>query len=166
MGWSFGWNSKAELVNYLIAPEGRSTFRAVEHRVVGNVLWTLEEHLVLKHRTIGCFLLSGRGGEWGYKDMDEGMGPVEVSCPLTLLNKATEPPNEYARAWRERVREHHAAKSARAKFFRSLKVGDRVMMRNRNPAGPFEVTSLKPFRGVHVETGNLYRLTKAAAEAA
>ena len=43
-----------------------------------------------------------------YKDMDESVGPCESSCPERLLDRleelVPEPPNEYARQWRERCR--------------------------------------------------------------
>jgi hypothetical protein len=39
---------------------------------------------------------------FGYKDMDETMGPLERECPERILKLLTAPPaNEYARQWRE-----------------------------------------------------------------
>lgn len=34
---------------------------------------------------IGCDLLQCYGGTWGYKDMEAGMGPCQVNCPLSYL---------------------------------------------------------------------------------
>ena len=49
-----------------------------------------------------------------YKDMDESVGPCESSCPERLLDRleelVPEPPNEYARQWRERCRAEIATK--------------------------------------------------------
>ena len=47
------------------------------------------------------------GYNFGYKDMDEGMGPVEDACPRRILEQLSpldQIPgrNEYARQWRER----------------------------------------------------------------
>jgi hypothetical protein len=44
-----------------------------------------------------------RDGSWGYKDMDETMGPCEAKCPKSLLRKLKTPAeNDFARAWRKR----------------------------------------------------------------
>jgi hypothetical protein len=44
---------------------------------------------------------------FGYKDMDEGVGPCEAECPIAILDLLTETDKEYALAWRARCR--HAA---------------------------------------------------------
>jgi hypothetical protein len=45
---------------------------------------------------------------WGYKDMDESMGPYVYDAPLRLLEDLGPPPNEWAAKWREGVRANHA----------------------------------------------------------
>lgn len=49
---------------------------------------------------------------FGYKDMDETMGPCESECPPAILDLLTPTDHDYARAWRERCR---TAAEARAK---------------------------------------------------
>ena len=39
---------------------------------------------------------------FGYKDMDETMGPVESNCPMRLLKLLTPTDNKWANEWRER----------------------------------------------------------------
>ena len=57
-----------------------------------------------------CFVIltTGLGGDWGYKDMDETMGPGEAQCPpdvFYLLSDLTDHPrNNYAKEWRETCR--------------------------------------------------------------
>lgn len=78
------------------------------------VLWTVWERTFEKdgeqsqptERWIGCDLLQySRGDEgWGYKDMEESMGPYYYSCPLKYLDLVPEVANE---DWREGVRQHH-----------------------------------------------------------
>jgi hypothetical protein len=53
-----------------------------------------------------------RASEWVYKPMDETMGPCEVDCPLSLLDMVPCPDSDYARKWREEVREFHSKGSA------------------------------------------------------
>lgn len=54
-------------------------------------------------------LTSRRGGEFGYKDMDESMGPNECDCPerimrlLTPLDQMPDRSGSYAADWRARV---------------------------------------------------------------
>jgi hypothetical protein len=54
----------------------------------------------------------GSDGNFGYKPMDESMGPNEDSCPLSIMKLLTpleQVPgtHEYAIEWRRRVEEHH-----------------------------------------------------------
>lgn len=41
-------------------------------------------------------------GEFGYKDMDETMGPFYYDCPNTILKLLSPTDNEYAKTWREK----------------------------------------------------------------
>lgn len=41
---------------------------------------------------------------FGYKDMEESMGPCEAECPERILSKLTPTTNEHALEWRERCR--------------------------------------------------------------
>jgi hypothetical protein len=50
----------------------------------------------------------GRGrarGTYGYKDMDETVGPYAARCPARILDLLTDPPNELAAEWRFRCRQ-------------------------------------------------------------
>lgn len=58
-------------------------------------------------------------GEFGYKNMDEGMGPYRHDAPLSMideLDRLAPNPGSYAQDWRNRVRAHHAEKQARRKI--------------------------------------------------
>jgi hypothetical protein len=46
------------------------------------------------------------GYVFGYKDMDETMGPCEADCPAAILDLLTPTESAYAIAWRERCRKH------------------------------------------------------------
>jgi len=79
------------------------------------VLWTAERRQhkpsdETDERTfqfIGCYVLrQDNEGNWGYKGMDESVGPCFYSVPVKWLNKY--PCNiqtEYSREWREEVRQ-------------------------------------------------------------
>lgn len=53
------------------------------------------------------FLTRYDEGCWGYKDMEESVGPVESRAPLSLLVLLSElkDPDSYAHAWRQRCRD-------------------------------------------------------------
>jgi len=71
------------------------------------VLWTVWEVVKgsVAARYIGCDLLQwDRGCQgWGYKDMDESMGPFYYSCPLKYLAMVPVA-NE---SWRDGVKNYH-----------------------------------------------------------
>lgn len=54
------------------------------------------------------FLTTGGNGQWGYKDMDETMGPHESEAPAQILDALSPTTSEYALAWRARCRDHAA----------------------------------------------------------
>lgn len=73
---------------------------------------------------IGLDLMQGGGRNqgWGYKDMDETVGPYQTDCPISYINKASPTEHEYANAWRKKVCEHHATRKARPAYASSMRV--------------------------------------------
>ena len=80
------------------------------------VLWSVWERTFVKdgheaeptQRWIQCDLLRHqRDYGWGYKDMEESMGPYYYSCPLKYLNMV--PLDRFGgnAKWREEVVAHH-----------------------------------------------------------
>ena len=74
---------------------------------------------------VGFVFLTRRSQGWGYKDMDECMGPCEAKAPASLLRKLSpldkeNPRSEYAIKWRANC-EAYAARYV-------PKVGDRVKL--------------------------------------
>ena len=108
-----------EFVEYLLAEYPNST---KDFSVVGNVAYVLcgnNDHL-----GIAVYKLERYQGDWGYKPMDEDMGPYYYDCPLRLLDKCSPARTTEARAWRRKVREK-ANGRARAK---RIKDGTRVKL--------------------------------------
>ena len=61
----------------------------------------------------GVVLTARQGGEWGYKDLCEAMGPHEAGAPLkllALLSPLDPETDRCAQAWRDNVRATHEAK--------------------------------------------------------
>lgn len=51
---------------------------------------------------------------FGYKDIDETMGPCESDCPNSILSLLTPTDNQYALEWRSRCRESATARVQKA----------------------------------------------------
>jgi hypothetical protein len=122
MGWSTGWDSRKELVKELLADN--EMVHVIKHASTnyGRNLWAVMEQNATGKRFIMLFLLQSYKGDWGYKPVDESMGPVEVDCPLSLLDLAGDPEGQYAIEWRAKVRRYHARASARHKIGDVVKV--------------------------------------------
>ena len=79
------------------------------------VLWSVWERTFQRdgedfqptERWIACDLLQYQSGAWGYKDMDESMGPYYYSCPMKYLEMV--PMEQFGgnAKWREIVHSHH-----------------------------------------------------------
>jgi hypothetical protein len=161
MGWLFGWNDKASLIRHLNGDNIAGYHKLIANSVRGRCLWQVLEPVNGNPRFIALYLLSKSGGEdWGYKDIDESMGPVEVNCPLSYLELAPEgdtAPTGYSREWRERVRQYHEKRHAGVK----INVGEVWGLRGTRVPMRVRIDSVKPLRGICLEDGRRYKLTRS-----
>jgi hypothetical protein len=141
MGWLFSprWGTRAALVQHLRRPERFGDhLQLVRACVTGSNHWYLVRDRATGQHWIGLDLMqSGRADGWGYKDMDESMGPNAVDCPLAYLDAPHAEPLGYAGPWRDRVRAYHAARQAKPAPVAGAWVlyGGRAYQLQR-PAGP------------------------------
>lgn len=115
MGWSFeiaNRGRKAFIESLTGAGHFSENYKPLAHRVVGNHVWQAVRRFDGVVFISLALIAKERNGGWGYKGMSEDMGPYYYDCPLVLLAMCTEPLNESAAAWREKVREHHTRKAA------------------------------------------------------
>lgn len=95
---------------------------------------------------------------YGWKDMDETMGPYEANCPDRILDLLTPIDSEWANEWRARCRANNAARAARPK----VKIGDTVRFAvpltftNGDTADTFTYEGGSRFRAGHQG----YRITR------
>lgn len=124
MGWSISCNPSYtiadQLADFRTPGKHYSPQYAILRSVrVGNNHWALLEDTLTGHNLITLDLMVGpskkHGMGAGYKGISETMGPNEVNCPLSILDNARAPENEYAYEWRKAVRAFHAAKKAKKK---------------------------------------------------
>ena len=72
---------------------------------------------------VALVVLTKRAGrEFGYKAMDETMGPNEARCPKSILDALSPTEYEYAAEWRRRCHANLATAATAAK----VKKGDRI----------------------------------------
>lgn len=97
---------------------------------------------------------------FGYKDMDETMGPYIYNCPASILNLLTPTENETANKWREMCKQR-AEKG-------TVKIGDTVKFNEPVSGGQDTFTKIKygKMRNIFKNpTGGLHRLPKWVFEA-
>ena len=164
MGWLFGYNTRRELAEHLIRGNGVHTLK---HCWVGNNLWAVQEGEKQDGsvvRFVALYLIKGRNNSrdgWGYKDVDESMGPYETSCPVSYIElvEAHEKergyePAGYAAEWRQKVRD----RAVRAK--RKLEVGQDIRLGDTE----YRVVEKLGNRGYRVDDGHTYfRLSRSQA---
>lgn len=119
-----------------------------------------------------CHTYPEHGPSWGYKDMEESMGPCEVSCPLGYLDMVPEKkcaPNcegcakdscsgLWARRWRERVRAYHAERTEARDKAKALTLGQIVRLKDGCSPRELVIVSTKPLIG---ESGGMKYRFKA-----
>ena len=100
MGWTYtSQQNKSDFLQEILRDchwENDSAVSSViDHSVRGNRLW-VALRLEYKNGYPDCkyvvlFLLHKHKDGWGYKDMDESMGPYYYDCPLRLLQVTGDP---------------------------------------------------------------------------
>lgn len=177
MGWLIGWRSKKELIDHLVKQDG-GTCEVIEYSVVGNHLWTLcrrtvasEEYPIGFQFIVLCLLTGGPRGtgpggrDWGYKDIDESMGPGYYDCPVKYL-KQSHDTSKYGVPWRAQCLEWRKERAAHKKWLDSLKHGDVFY------AGPHKLMFVGPGNGYRSsknyligrdESGGVFRWKKSRA---
>lgn len=136
MGYTFPFETETrdELIDWLLEHQHEpSRCEILDHSRRGNVLYVVFHNRVDDYRFIAVFLLqgptpaSGCSGDraWGYKDMDESMGPYVKDCPERLLKQSDVQCPE-AVAWREACRTVRTAKARRRRLASQSRSGDRL----------------------------------------
>lgn len=156
MGWTFIQRStRASVIAEVLSSAFHET---VDHVIHGNVVYAIKRvpdraDVVPEKRGreyIAVFLISGRGEpgyRYGYKSLDETMGPCYYDCPLRFLERVPCPDSQHAVEWRAAVRRHHAETASRRRFLRQLRVGDTVTLMDGCRPASLRITSADPLKG-------------------
>jgi hypothetical protein len=125
MGWLFRPNcSRQDIVDDIIRFEEteHGKWETLRHSLRGNVLWTIVRWTNKKTgkvmKVISCHLLQKSENTWGYKSLDEAMGPFYYTCPVSYLKEVPVANQE----WRDQVLEHHRRRNLK------IQVGDKLTL--------------------------------------
>jgi hypothetical protein len=113
MGWTY-FQAPAGKRSVDILRDKLKSLTWIDAQKVGDTIYAAVTHPKVTGAFALVVLIDRRGGQFGYKDMDEAMGPYESECPARILNELTAEPNEYAAAWRQRCREFNARRETAA----------------------------------------------------
>ena len=111
MGWLFQYGAKKQdVIDDIVKRDGDC--KTLRYSTRGGILWVLHKAPLEKDkdpvRFIAGYLLSADDdGNWGYKCVDESMGPLYYDCPKTYIRDASPPVNQTAADWRAKVLEYH-----------------------------------------------------------
>ncbi len=134
MGWTFGPREKGiSTKDYFRREFDGPGGRVLDVAVVGNTAYVAYQKVDRDNGTIGptyglVCLTRRRRSEFGYKDMDEGMGPLASNCPRRILDLLSPVETIYesagvqasAAAWRQRCRTNIEGQSIAASGRRSI----------------------------------------------
>ena len=119
MGWLFnsGCHTRQNIVDDLLGMYSTNDWRVMAHgsTAYGRRLWMCVQHPESnrgKSFILLC-LLGVNDGYWGYKDVDESMGPYYYDCPAKVLKVADDATSKYAKEWREGVATYREQRKAR-----------------------------------------------------
>jgi hypothetical protein len=103
-------------------------------------------------KTWALIVLMRRGrGEYNfhYKEMDEGMGPVECRCPERILDRLSMTEDEFALNWRSRCQDYHDARKAKG----TIRKGETVVF-----TAPENIAALGPLTRTDGRKGIFHRV--------
>lgn len=106
MGWLFGHYDRRSLIEHLTNGNGVKTLKRCFR---GNNMWAVQE---TKGGVVFACLYMLHGNprvtndpcNWGYKDVDETMGPYQTDFPVSWLDLLSPTESKYAVEWRAAVR--------------------------------------------------------------
>ena len=159
MGWTFPYGaSRRDVIEELTREQSTPlrVFRTLKKCFRGNTMYALHESVPVEGpptRFLVVYLLQRSGGDWGYKDIEESMGPYYYDCPVSYLDAATEPTSDSAREWRAEVRAQAAVRASK----KPRKGETWTLVGCRIPQ--VKITSLKPLRGT--AQGSVYKIKRA-----
>jgi hypothetical protein len=172
MGWLYMQSiapyktPKEYLNNQLTFESEKATYRVLQSALVAMRHYYAAVEIREKttnKRDVNCVIclvnykpLDKEGFIFGYKDMDESMGPYVTDCPASILDLLTPTDSAYANEWREKCR--------RRLNKIMPKQGDSIVL--STPLKFKDGTTQERFRAIELEIGKRKRLVFAGSTGA
>jgi len=169
MGWSYTYKPKEQSVEEFFRKQfdydkdgksGRVIACAVKSFKTAYIAYEIKTPEKREVIAIVCLLDYKRNDlcNFGYKDMDECMGPCYYDCPRRILRLLTPTDNESARAWRkqcdENLQKREASKLAKGQ---RIKLIAPLVFKSGREQDTFRFLHHSTFTD---ETGYLYRIPR------
>lgn len=105
---------------------------------------------------------------FGYKDMDETMGPYQCDCPERILKLLTPTEHEWAKKWREKCWERIRARKSRPKLKRGMVIrfAEPIVFRSGKKEDTFRVLNPRKLTFESAGRGylNIFKLSRRRLE--
>jgi hypothetical protein len=129
MGWTYSWDwtSKQRVINHCI--DWGERYTTLSHSVRGKCLWVLLQYNEGEKKGdvfVALYLLAKDEHEWGYKDMDDTVGPCYYDCPLSFIKRTVASGRTLGQStldWHEQVKAYHLKQRAKTKQTATFSVG-------------------------------------------
>jgi len=173
---------------------GTRGMRVIDSAFVGNRVWYAAAAITRRDEieyviALVCLVKwnpkARDGYVFGYKDMEESMGPCEADCPARILRLLSPTAKEHALDWRrrclERLRMHgrKVTDGMRLRFprpisfgdghsgtdFIVMKKGEKITFRNGDGRGYYRITGFRDMSWTVVPETRVHRTVFAAAPA-
>lgn len=187
MGWTF-YNKpdhrsrRDECDNIINTGDADGSWKVLKSAMVGATYYAAVQRTpkdgAAPYVFAAVFLTKGShprdGMNFGYKDMDESVGPCESQCPVGILDMLTPlaaDDKSYAADWRKRCRDYHAKQKDKPKVGDMIVLKTPVKFTDGNMLDSFIVCERTAYRGGKpckkrylrsTENGGHYRLTGLA----
>ena len=107
MGWTGFYGDLKHEQNRILGPFKQSgRFIDAKFTKYGRNMWVgikIDPASGQERSIILLWIFKKAGEEWLYKDLDEAMGPCEMDCPKSLLDKTTGDGSRNSILWRQEV---------------------------------------------------------------
>jgi hypothetical protein len=162
MGWTTTHKNSGESVKSFFEKrwnriDEKSSFKVLDCKVKARTAYLACETIAEGKRDVFAYvcLLHYRPKDaynFGYKDMDESVGPYDTHCPAAILDLLTPTTNEYALEWREKCRKNleyaGQRKLTKHSFDKILKPGCKIFLQKCSiPSVIFSYKSGKSYHG-------------------
>lgn len=165
MGWSFTHKQKGEkLFDFFSREFNHENGKVLDCATKNMVAYIAYEFIPKRNeetmkKEVGALvcLLKYVKDEYnfGYKDMDETMGPYYHDCPKRILDLLTPTDNVTALKWRE-----ECSKTNNIKKGDKIRLSIPLKFNDGSTLSEFLVESLRPMRFVSLENGGLYKMQR------